>query len=98
MTVLICAANDRECGDHPKWWCKECPKRKPNPSATSWIKTSERLPIIGEEVLICVSRLIHDVAFLEDDGLWHDIYGNLLYATIESVDYWLELPPLPEEK
>ena len=63
----------------------------------SWIKTSERLPEIGVEVIILVDG-VKDVATLEDDNSWRDNFGDLFYGTIESVDYWLELPPLPEEQ
>ena len=60
----------------------------------NWIKTSERLPEIGVEVVILVDG-VKDVATLKDDNSWRDKFGDLHYATIESVEYWLELPPLP---
>ena len=63
----------------------------------NWIKTSERLPEIEVEVIIVVDE-IKDFATLEDDNSWRDKFGDLLYATIESVEYWMPLPPLPEEQ
>ena len=60
----------------------------------NWIKTSERLPEIGKAVVIS-SATIKEFAFLGSDGSWRDNYGDLLYPTI--VEYWIELPPLPEE-
>ena len=71
----------------------------------NWIKTSERLPDFGKEV-ICYFTNAHDgdSAFIGKLGTtkharaigWLDQVGDL-YCTLGEVKFWCE-KPLPEEQ
>jgi hypothetical protein len=77
----------------------------------AWIKTSDKLPEIGERVLvvadtgkIVISKLVDDTKFIsvrEDDDTnstmgWEDDDSMGVVYSIESVTYWQPLPEKPE--
>ena len=60
-----------------------------------WIKTSDRLPEEGQEVLF-VDDIVNCMYGYFKDGIFHSReYGN--FGKVD-VDYWLPIPPLPKNK
>lgn len=60
-----------------------------------WIPVTERLPELGEEVLVCLlGSSLPEVAWLNVyDGEW------TAYSTVlGDVTHWMPLPPLPGEE
>ncbi len=66
---------------------------------SKWISTKERLPKIGQNVLIYYPKWDGDeiqVAKLEDDGMMFDICGEFNIGT-GVVTHWMPLPGSPKE-
>lgn len=66
-------------------------------SVRDWIPTSERLPRIGEVVIVARIKEIDkpmkvEQAILQSGGWWK-VYGT----NIKKVSYWMPLPAPPEE-
>lgn len=59
-----------------------------------WISVSERLPEIGEKVLVCGSGGGVYTAYLQADHKWRKLYHKQNYV---DPTYWLPLPPVPED-
>lgn len=75
---------------------------------TNWIKCSERLPEIGEDILIWVRwSIVPCVGWLNPYGEWmsnKDFVGCDGDCVVETdiiqsdVTHWMPLPPAPEEE
>lgn len=64
-------------------------------AASSWIPTSERLPEIGQRVIICRQKE-KGVPYIEQATLgvggWWKVYGT----NVKQVDFWMPMPKAPE--
>ena len=64
--------------------------------ANTWIPSSERLPEIGQRVIICRQKE-KGVPYIEQafliPGGWWKVYGT----NVKKVDYWMPMPAAPEE-
>ena len=62
---------------------------------TKWIPTSERLPELGQRVIICRQKE-KGVPYIEqatmEPGGWWKVYGT----NVKKVDYWMPMPAAPE--
>lgn len=64
---------------------------------SSWISTKDRLPELGEEVLICLRGQTVINAYLKDYGGGHySFFGTA--CPLEDVLYWMSMLPLPKEE
>ena len=59
-----------------------------------WIKCSERMPEFGEQVMVCVSGGILDIAQRELNG---DFWNGDYYEEAMNITHWMPLPTPPEE-
>ncbi len=63
---------------------------------SEWIKVSERLPVVGEDVLIFDSSTnLSFIAWRNSVEKW--LVGTV-YAESAKVTHWMPLPAPPEEK
>ena len=64
--------------------------------AGPWIPTSERLPELGQRVIICRQKE-KGVPYIEQatmgPGGWWKVYG----PNVKQVDFWMPMPQPPEE-
>lgn len=68
------------------------PHPAPQPENSSWILCSERLPEIGENVLICTPSGDRDKGYLGGGDEWYDRFG------VVKVIAWQPLPPAPSSQ
>ena len=65
-------------------------------AASPWIPTTERLPEIGQRVIICRQKE-KGVPYIEQatmgPGGWWKVYGT----NVKQVDFWMPMPEPPEE-
>ena len=59
---------------------------------TKWIKCSERLPELGEPVLIFTTDMNQFMGWLENRHLWSYEHQSWF---LSEVSHWMPLPPNP---
>lgn len=66
---------------------------------TGWIKCSERLPDIGERVLVYApnSHAIFMVAYRNMRGTWKNSNGNYVHGDSDFITHWMPLPDKPQQ-
>ena len=68
----------------------------------NWIKTSERLPEIGVQVVVSESNGHKEIAVLEqgedENSKFWNVEEAIFLFELDIFKYWAELPPLPEEQ
>lgn len=65
-----------------------------------WIKCSDRLPKVGQEVLILSSQDGIMSSTLQPDGSWLKYIPSIVYGTgsdARDVSHWMPLPQKPKE-
>lgn len=65
-----------------------------------WIKCSERMPEVGQEVIIFIHGAVESGAYFSGEfirGKPVFEYKNDEYFTLVDVTHWQPLPPPPEE-
>lgn len=60
----------------------------------NWIKTSERLPVVGQEVLFVDERFTVHCGYFTDD--WYSFSKGNWYGG-EDITHWQPYPELPNE-
>ena len=62
-----------------------------------WVSVKDRLPKIGEEVLVFSGKSIDVYAFnvMCGENIWEDERWRWCY--VEDIDYWMPLPEPPKE-
>ncbi len=82
-------------------WCRKCiyeaPKVESAPvrHGQKWIPCSERLPEIGDEVIVYYSyceRSPIQVAHLQYDGMTYELSNGEYNLPVKAVTHWMPLP------
>lgn len=63
----------------------------------TWVKTSERRPPYGVAVMAAWKHGERAVVRFINRVLSHDYWRGPDWETRTDPDYWMEIPPLPEE-
>lgn len=67
---------------------------------SDWIKCSDRLPKVGERVLVCsVYGAVQHCAYYrdadDDNDFWQDTYDLADGRALDEVTHWMPLPAAP---
>lgn len=61
----------------------------------NWVKCSDKMPVVGKPVIVKLGTMLHIMHISDFDGKWDD--GEFLSGVgLENINYWHELPPMPE--
>jgi hypothetical protein len=66
--------------------------------AMRWVPVAERLPEIGDGVVLMCRDNGYRLGFHGEDGKWWAEYNEGYYQDISDVTHWLPLPPAPKEQ